>query len=134
MKAGGRKDLVRKADIVSKEDGCRILPCRRPPRHGLPAEGLHADDSQAVISIWTDLPCSRVAPQRVELLHHLIAEEIRMQCWLFFHREVRRDVPEAAEVMRFQQAAAAAGIRLDVLQPRNFELIVDSADGWSAIY
>ncbi|HVF17387.1 MAG TPA: RimK family alpha-L-glutamate ligase [Steroidobacteraceae bacterium] len=57
-----------------------------------------------------------------------------MHCWLFFHREVRRDVPEAAEVMRFQQAAAAAGIRLDVLQPRHFELIVDSAEGWSAIY
>jgi gamma-F420-2:alpha-L-glutamate ligase len=57
-----------------------------------------------------------------------------MHCWLLFHRELRRDVPEAAEVMRFQQAAAAAGIRLDVLQPRNFELIVDSTEGWSAIY
>jgi gamma-F420-2:alpha-L-glutamate ligase len=57
-----------------------------------------------------------------------------MHCWLLFHREVRRDVPEAAEVIRFQQVAAAAGIRLDVLQPRHFELIVDSAEGWSAIY
>lgn len=57
-----------------------------------------------------------------------------MHCWLFFHRELRRDVPEAAEVMRFQQAATAAGIRLEVLQPRNFELIVDSAEGWSAVY
>jgi gamma-F420-2:alpha-L-glutamate ligase len=65
---------------------------------------------------------------------HLNDEEIRMHCWLFFHRELRRDVPEAAEVMRFQQAAAAAGIRLEVLQPRNFELIVDSAEGWSAVY
>jgi gamma-F420-2:alpha-L-glutamate ligase len=57
-----------------------------------------------------------------------------MHCWLLFHRELRRDIPEAHEVFRFQQAAAAAGIRLDVLQPRNFELIVDSTDGWSAIY
>lgn len=57
-----------------------------------------------------------------------------MHCWLLFHRELRRDVPEAAEVMRFQQASAAAGIRLDVLQPRHFELIVDAAHGWSAIY
>jgi gamma-F420-2:alpha-L-glutamate ligase len=57
-----------------------------------------------------------------------------MHCWLLFHREVRRNVPEAPEVMRFQQAAAVAGIRLDVLQPRNFELIVDSTEGWSAIY
>ena len=57
-----------------------------------------------------------------------------MHCWLLFHREVRRDVPEAVEVMRFQQVAAAHGIRLDVLQPRNFELIVDTTNGWSAVY
>lgn len=57
-----------------------------------------------------------------------------MHCWLLFHREVRRDVPEAAEVMRFQQAAIAANVQLDVLNPRHFELIVDSAKGWSAVY
>jgi gamma-F420-2:alpha-L-glutamate ligase len=57
-----------------------------------------------------------------------------MHCWLFFHRELRRDVPEAAEVFRFQQAAADAGIKLEVLQPRHFDLIVDSTEGWSAIY
>ncbi len=57
-----------------------------------------------------------------------------MHCWLLFHRELRRDVPEAAEVMRFQQVAAEAGIRLDVLNPRHFELIVDSREGWSAVY
>jgi gamma-F420-2:alpha-L-glutamate ligase len=57
-----------------------------------------------------------------------------MHCWLLFHRELRRDVPEAAEVMRFQQVATAAGIRLDVLNPRHFELIVDGSEGWSAVY
>ena len=57
-----------------------------------------------------------------------------MHCWLLFHRELRRDVPEAAEVFRFQEAAAKADIKLDVLQPRNFELVVDSAQNWSAIY
>ena len=57
-----------------------------------------------------------------------------MHCWLLFHRELRRDVPEAAEVFRFQQSAAEAGIQLDVLNPRDFELIVDSTEGWSAIY
>ncbi|WP_129648647.1 ATP-grasp domain-containing protein [Peristeroidobacter agariperforans] len=57
-----------------------------------------------------------------------------MHCWLLFHRELRRDVPEAAEVFRFQQSAAQAGIRLDVLNPRDFELIVDSTEGWSAVY
>jgi gamma-F420-2:alpha-L-glutamate ligase len=55
-----------------------------------------------------------------------------MHCWLLFHRELRRDVPEAAEVMRFQQVAAEAGIRLDVLNPQHFELIVDGT--WSAVY
>ncbi len=57
-----------------------------------------------------------------------------MHCWLLFHRELRRDVPEVAEVMRFQQDADAAGIRLDVLNPLHFELIVDAGEGWSAIY
>ena len=57
-----------------------------------------------------------------------------MHCWLLFHRELRRDVPEAAEVMRFQQVAAEIGIRLDVLHPRHFELIVDTREGWSAVY
>lgn len=57
-----------------------------------------------------------------------------MHCWLFFHRELRRDEPEAPEVFRFQQVAAESGIKLDVLQPRHFELIVDAKEGWSAIY
>jgi len=57
-----------------------------------------------------------------------------MHCWLFFHRELRNGVPEAAEVIRFKEVAAASGVRLDVLNPRNFELIVDSAEGWSAVY
>lgn len=57
-----------------------------------------------------------------------------MRCWLLFHRELRPDVPEAPEVFRFQQAAARSGIELHVLQPRNFELIVDGSEGWSAIY
>jgi gamma-F420-2:alpha-L-glutamate ligase len=57
-----------------------------------------------------------------------------MRCWLFFHRELRPDEPEAPEVFRFQESAQRAGIQLDVLQPRHFELIVDSAKGWSAIY
>ncbi|HEY4368126.1 MAG TPA: RimK family alpha-L-glutamate ligase [Steroidobacteraceae bacterium] len=57
-----------------------------------------------------------------------------MRCWLLFHRELGPEVPEAAEVYRFKEAAVKAGIELSVLQPRDFELIVDSNDGWSAIY
>src|SRR5207237_5294201 len=57
-----------------------------------------------------------------------------LRCWLFFHREISPDVPEAAEVMRFQQTALKAGIELQVLQPRDFDLIVDSDHNWSAMY
>jgi gamma-F420-2:alpha-L-glutamate ligase len=57
-----------------------------------------------------------------------------MRCWLFFHRDVAPDVPEAPEVVRFQQTALKAGIELQVLQPRDFDLIVDSDHNWSAMY
>ena len=57
-----------------------------------------------------------------------------MHCWLIFHREVRPDVPEAPEIIRFQQAAARSGVDLQVLQPRHFDLIVGSSEGSSAIY
>jgi len=58
-----------------------------------------------------------------------------MQCWLLFHRELGPDVPEAPEVLRFQQVALDAGIELSVLQPQEFDLVVDSPSaGWSAIY
>ena len=57
-----------------------------------------------------------------------------MHCWLFFHRELRRGAPEVAEVLRFKEVAAASGVRLDVLRPQAFELIVDAREGWSAVY
>ena len=54
-----------------------------------------------------------------------------MKCWLFFHRELGPDVPEAAEVVRFQRVAESAGIELSVLRPQEFDLVVDSAGlGW----
>ena len=56
-----------------------------------------------------------------------------MKCWLLFHRELAPGVPEATEVMRFQQAALRAGIDLSVLQPQDFDLVVDSPSQWSAI-
>jgi gamma-F420-2:alpha-L-glutamate ligase len=57
-----------------------------------------------------------------------------MRCWLLFHRDLAPSVPEAAEVIRFQQAAVRAGIDLQVLNPRDFDLIVDSDHSWSAVY
>ena len=57
-----------------------------------------------------------------------------MHCWLLFHRELEPDVPEAYEVMRFQEVARRSGIDLQVLQPREFDLLVDTTNDWSAIY
>jgi gamma-F420-2:alpha-L-glutamate ligase len=57
-----------------------------------------------------------------------------MRCWLFFNRDVAEGVPEAPEVMRFIEAAKTLDIELHVLKPSEFDLVVDSAHGWSAIY
>jgi gamma-F420-2:alpha-L-glutamate ligase len=57
-----------------------------------------------------------------------------VRCWLFFNRDLGPDVPEAHEVLRFQEAAKALDIELHVLKPSEFDLVVDSAGGWSAIY
>lgn len=47
---------------------------------------------------------------------------------------MQRGAPEVAEVLRFQEVAARTGVRLDVLRPQAFELIVDAHGGWSAVY
>lgn len=47
-----------------------------------------------------------------------------MRCWILFHREVRPDVPEGLEILRFQEAAARNGVELQVLNPRDFDLVV----------
>jgi gamma-F420-2:alpha-L-glutamate ligase len=57
-----------------------------------------------------------------------------MECWLFFHRDLDLNLPEAPEVFRFQEVAREKGVALRVLKPREFDLVVDSDDGWSAIY
>ncbi len=57
-----------------------------------------------------------------------------MRCWLFFHRVLSPGVPEAPEVYRFKESAANAGMDLTVLQPQDFDLIVDSDSRWSAVY
>ena len=57
-----------------------------------------------------------------------------MRCWLLFHRELEPDAPEAYEVLRFQEVARKIGIDLQVLQPREFDLLVDSTNNWSTMY
>jgi gamma-F420-2:alpha-L-glutamate ligase len=55
-------------------------------------------------------------------------------CWLFFHRDLAANVPEAWEVRRFQTVAQRKGIDLKVLKPQLFDLIVDGNASWSAVY
>ena len=57
-----------------------------------------------------------------------------MRCWIFFHRDLDPLLPEVKEILRFQAVARNLGIALEVLKPREFDLVVDSREGWSAIY
>lgn len=54
-----------------------------------------------------------------------------MRCWLFFHRDLDPELPEA---LRFDAAADAMGVDLSILKPREFDLVVDSSAEWSATY
>lgn len=57
-----------------------------------------------------------------------------MRCWLFFNRDIAPGVPEAPEIVRFQETAQALDIELHVLKPSEFDLVVDLNHGWSATY
>lgn len=57
-----------------------------------------------------------------------------MRGWLLFHNDVAEGVPEAHEIGRFIAAGAQRGITLDVLRPRDFELIVSTERDWKAEY
>jgi gamma-F420-2:alpha-L-glutamate ligase len=57
-----------------------------------------------------------------------------MRGWLLFHSDVADGVPEASEIHRFIDAGKRRGIRLDVLRPRDFELIVSTEREWRAEY
>lgn len=57
-----------------------------------------------------------------------------MRGWLLFDREVADGVPEAGEIRRFMETAKRRNIKLDVLRPRDFELIVSTERAWRAEY
>jgi len=54
--------------------------------------------------------------------------------WILFHRELDPALPEVPEILRFQEAAAALGIDLEVHDPHNFDLIVGADDDWAVKY
>jgi gamma-F420-2:alpha-L-glutamate ligase len=57
-----------------------------------------------------------------------------MRGWLFFNNMIADHVPEAHEIRRFLEAGKARGMTLDVLRPRDFELIVSTERSWRAEY
>lgn len=57
-----------------------------------------------------------------------------MRGWILFHRDLDPGLPEVPELFRFQEAAAAAGIAIEILMPHNFDLVVGAGDGWTAQY
>jgi gamma-F420-2:alpha-L-glutamate ligase len=54
--------------------------------------------------------------------------------WLLFNTSVSEDVPEGHEILRFLESGRRRGIQLDVLKPRDFELIVSTERDWRAEY
>jgi gamma-F420-2:alpha-L-glutamate ligase len=54
--------------------------------------------------------------------------------WLFFHSMPGDSAPEQHEINRFVESGKRRGITLDVLQPRDFELIVTTDRDWRAEY
>ncbi|MBB4631857.1 ATP-grasp domain-containing protein [Sphingosinicella soli] len=57
-----------------------------------------------------------------------------MRGWILFHRELDPALPEVPEIFRFQEAASAMGLELEVLQPHAFELVVGADDDWAVKY
>lgn len=57
-----------------------------------------------------------------------------MRGWILFHHELDPAIPEVPEIFRFQEAAAAMGIMLEVLHPHSFDLIVGADDERSVKY
>ncbi len=57
-----------------------------------------------------------------------------MRGWLLFHHSPNDDVPEAHEIRRFLETGRQRGLTLDVLKPRDFELIVSTERDWRAEY
>lgn len=57
-----------------------------------------------------------------------------MRGWILFHRELDPALPEVPEIFRFQEAAAAMEIALEVLNPHKFDIVVGADDDWAVTY
>lgn len=54
--------------------------------------------------------------------------------WILFHRALDPALPEVPEIFRFQEAAAAIGLDLQVLHPHHFDLVVGTGEDWAVKY
>lgn len=54
--------------------------------------------------------------------------------WILFHNDLDPAIPEVPEVLRFEEAARAAGIALEIFKPEHFDLVVDAHDDRIARY
>ena len=57
-----------------------------------------------------------------------------MRGWILFQHELDLALPEVPEIFRFQEAASALGIELEVLNPHRFDLIVGADEDWAIRY
>lgn len=57
-----------------------------------------------------------------------------MRCWLLFHEDPQSDYPGAYAVRQFIETAAKMDIELAVMNPQDFDLVVDRESNWSALY
>ncbi len=57
-----------------------------------------------------------------------------MKVWIFFHVSLEQDHPEKPEILRFLDTAKQMNIDAVILNPLDFELVVDHENNWSAIY
>lgn len=57
-----------------------------------------------------------------------------MRVWLLFHEDPQSDYPGAYAVRQFIETAARLNIDLAVMNPLDFDLVVDRESNWSALY
>ncbi len=57
-----------------------------------------------------------------------------MKIWVLYHGKIEADDPEAYESLRLKEEAEKIGASLDILNPENFDLVLDTTNEWRALY
>src|SRR5205085_2800633 len=59
---------------------------------------------------------------------------VLMNIWLLFHGPIEPGYPEAHECLRIREEAHKRGLTLDIMNPEQIDLLVDSHKEWRATY